>query len=601
MDVNSRIMKLRDKMEEHGISIYIVPTSDYHQSEYVSDYFKAREFITGFTGSAGTAVITREGSGLWTDGRYFIQAERELTGSEVRLYRMGMEGVPDIPDYLREHLQEGDILGFDGGVVAAIEGERYGKLAAENGAKIKSCDLIAEIWKDRPAFPKSQPFVLEEKYAGKSVQEKLAEIREELAKQKADAHVLNDACDIAWLLNIRGGDISHVPVILSFLYIDHACCKWYVKDLEPADVRFCDRDVRTYLEENGIEICRYEAFYSDLRRLSGKKVLADHRKINVEMAEALQNCERKDGWNPAELKKAVKNKTEIENLRRAHIQDGVAVTKFMYWLKKQIGKEEITEMTAAARMDGLRRELEDYVDLSFDTIAAYGENAAMMHYEPDASCDTVLQPRGFLLVDSGGHYLTGSTDITRTFVLGELTKEERQMFTAVVRSNLTLANARFLKGCDGSNLDILAREPLWQMGVDYRCGTGHGNGYLLNVHEGPNAFRYRKIQDGLPQPPLEAGMVTTDEPGVYEEGKYGIRIENELLCVEGIKNEYGQFMKFETITYAPIDKEGIDPDAMTAQEKQWLNEYHAMVYKTIHAYLTEEEATWLKVVTAAIA
>lgn len=593
MDVSERIRMLREAMKESGVSIYVIPTSDDHQSEYVSDYFKAREFMTGFTGSAGTAVITEDAAGLWTDGRYFIQAQMELEGSEVELYRMGMEGVPTVTEYVESQVQEGDVIGFDGQVVSAMAAGKYEAIAKKKGAQVLSVDLISGIWKERPAFPQSRPFILEEKYSGKSLKEKLEEVRQEMKAAGADAHVLNDACDIAWMLNIRGGDICHVPVILSFLYVDEEVCRWYVKSLG-------EESVIQYLKENQVEIRAYEKIYEDLAELKEKKVLADIRKINYKMAQSLTKCELIDGRNPAELKKAVKNETEVKNLIRAHVMDGVAVTKFMYWLKNNIGKETITEMSAAAYMDGLREELPDYVDLSFDTISAYGANAAMMHYEPDETHNAVLESRGFLLVDCGGHYLTGSTDITRTFVLGPLTEEERTMFTAVVRSNLTLANAKFLKGCDGRNLDILAREPLWQMGVDYRCGTGHGNGYLLNVHEGPNAFRYKTLEGALVQPPFEAGMVTTDEPGVYEEGKYGIRIENELLCKYGKKNDYGQFMEFENITYAPIDLDGIDEKAMTRQEKEWLNAYHKKVYETVVPYLNKEEALWLREYTREI-
>lgn len=296
----------------------------------------------------------------------------------------------------------------------------------------------------------------------------------------------------------------------------------------------------------------------------------------------------------------MKNPVEIENIRNAHIKDGVAVTKFMYWLKNTIGRETITEMDAARHMDELRAGLEHYVDISFDTIAAYGSNAAMMHYKADETCNTVLEPKGFLLVDSGGHYLEGSTDITRTFALGEISEEEKLMFTAVVRGNLNLADAKFLYGCSGLNLDILAREPLWQLGMDYRCGTGHGNGYLLNVHEGPNSFRWRKLPGVIDDIPVQEGMITTDEPGVYEEGRYGIRIENELLCKKGVKNEYGQFMEFENITYAPIDLDAIDAGEMTGRERKLLNDYHKKVYEVISPYLNDAEKKWLQEYTREI-
>lgn len=615
---NQRIRELRSLMKERGIDIYIIPTSDYHQSEYISDYFKVRQFITGFTGSAGTAVVTMEEACLWTDGRYYIQAEKELQGCEFKLYKMGMDKVPTVREYMKEYISrhaekynkciENDVInnvenhtgqssspkiciGFDGQVLCARDGVDYERLAEENHACIY-CeeDLIDTLWDNRPPFPTSQAYVLEEQYSGKSTADKLREVREHMNKQKADIHVLSDVCDIAWLLNIRGDDIRHVPVILSCLLMDMDKCCWYVKKEN------LNQKVLEYLSDNHIEVREYNCIYQDLHKIKGKKLLADLGRINYRMKSSI-NTELIDAVNPEQLLKAVKNPTEVENIKAAHIKDGVAVTKFMYWLKHTIGTQTITEMDAAKKINQLRSEQEHYIDISFDTIAAYGENAAMMHYEADESCNAILEPKGFLLVDSGGHYLEGSTDITRTFALGELSKEEQKMFTAVVRSNLNLAAAKFLYGCTGENLDILAREPLWELGVDYRCGTGHGNGYLLNVHEGPNSFRWR-IQENIPRAAVfEEGMITTDEPGVYEEGKYGIRIENELLCKKGIKNDYGQFMEFETITYAPIDLDAINVEEMTLKEKNNLNDYHKKVYETISPYLSEDEREWLKDIT----
>lgn len=601
---NQRINQLRAFMKERGISLYIIPTSDYHQSEYISDYFKTRQFITGFTGSAGTAVVTMEEACLWTDGRYYIQAEKELLGSEFKLYKMGMDKVPTVREYIKEYIENHSInnnenkaeksstsnvcIGFDGQVLCARDGIDYERLAEENHARIY-CDedLIDKLWDNRPAFPTSQAYILEEKYSGKSTMDKLREVREKMKEQKADVHVLSDVCDIAWLLNIRGSDICHVPVILSCLLMDMENCCWYVKKEN------LNQEVLDYLSKNHIEVKEYDFIYQDLHKIKGQKLLADLGRINYRMKSSI-NTELIDAANPEQLLKAVKNPVEAANIKAAHIKDGVAVTKFMYWLKSAIGRETLTEMDAAKRINQLRAEQEHYIDISFDTIAAYGENAAMMHYKADESCNAVLEPKGFLLVDSGGHYLEGSTDITRTFALGSLSEEERKMFTAVVRSNLNLAAAKFLYGCTGENLDILAREPLWQLGIDYRCGTGHGNGYLLNVHEGPNSFRWR-IQENIPKAAVfEEGMITTDEPGVYEEGKYGIRIENELLCKKGIKNEYGQFMEFEIITYAPIDLDAVNAEEMTLNEKNILNEYHKKVYETISPYLTEDEREWLK-------
>lgn len=607
---NKKISELRTLMKERGISLYIIPTSDYHQSEYISSYFKTRQFITGFTGSAGTAVVTADEACLWTDGRYYIQAEKELQGSEFKLYKMGMEQVPTVREYIEAYIKnhtnksvkdntgrniDSEIcIGFDGQVLCAKDGMDYERLAEKNHIRI-CCDedLIGMLWQDRPAFPTSQAYILEEKYSGKSTADKLGEVRKKMKEQNAEVHVLSDVCDIAWLLNIRGSDIRHVPVLLSCLLMDMESCCWYVRKEN------LNQEILNYLSGNHIEVRDYDAIYQDLQAVREKKLLADLRRINYKMKYSI-NTELIDAANPEQLLKAIKNPVEVENIKAAHIKDGVAVTKFMYWLKHTIGRETITEMDAAQYINQLRAEQEHYIDISFDTIAAYGENAAMMHYEADESCNTVLEPKGFLLVDSGGHYLEGSTDITRTFALGELSDEEKKMFTAVVRSNLNLAAARFLHGCTGENLDILARGPLWQLGIDYRCGTGHGNGYLLNVHEGPNSFRWR-IQKDIPRAAVfEEGMITTDEPGVYEEGRYGIRIENELLCKKGIKNEYGQFMEFETITYAPIDLDAVEACEMTLREKELLNEYHKKVYKIISPYLTEAEKEWLKQYTREI-
>lgn len=591
---NNRINQLRELMKERGITVYIIPTSDYHQSEYISGYFKTRQFITGFTGSAGTAVVTMDEACLWTDGRYYIQAEKELEGSGIRLFKMGMEGVPAVREYVERRMNPEACIGFDGKVLCAQDGMDYAWIAEDHNASVRSEeDLVGMIWKDRPAFPGGSMFVLEEKYAGKSTVEKLREVRKKMREYGAEFHVLSDACDIAWLLNIRGADISHVPVVLSFVLMDMENCFWYVNREN------LNEEVCRHLSDNNIIVKDYNDIYSDVDKIEKKMILADLRKINYKLRRSA-NTDMLDYYNPEELMKSIKNPVEIENIRNAHVKDGVAVTKFMYWLKNTIGRETITEMDAARHIDELRAGLEHYVDISFDTIAAYGSNAAMMHYKADETCNAVLEPKGFLLVDSGGHYLEGSTDITRTFVLGEISEEERLMFTAVVRSNLNLANAKFLYGCSGLNLDILAREPLWQLGMDYRCGTGHGNGYLLNVHEGPNSFRWRKLPGVINDTAIQEGMITTDEPGVYEEGRYGIRIENELLCKKGVKNEYGQFMEFENITYAPIDLDAIDADEMTGREKKMLNDYHKKVYEVISPYLNDDEKKWLQEYTREI-
>lgn len=594
--IQERLKELRAQMQERGIDIYIVPTSDFHQSEYVGEYFKARKYMTGFTGSAGTAVITKEEAGLWTDGRYFIQAEKQLEGSTVKLFKMGEEGVPKVEEYVKDHLTEGSCIGFDGRVMDAKSGEKYAKMAEEKKAALYvKEDLVGNIWKDRPQLPANKVWILEDAYAGRSMADKIADVRTKMQKEGADIHILSSLYDIAWLLNLRGGDIDHVPVFLSFVSIEKEQILLFVNS------QILDKEVRDYLEKNHVTIRPYEDIYTYAQNLQKVKVLISAEETNYRIAECIrEHAEVLEGENPSLMLKAVKNEIELKNTREAHLKDAVAVTKFMYWLKTNIGKMEISEISASDYLEERRKEQEHYLDLSFDTISAYGPHGAMMHYSATKESNAVLKPEGFLLVDSGGHYLEGTTDITRTFALGALTDEEKQHFTAVCRSNMNLANAKFLYGCCGINFDILARGPLWDLGIDYRCGTGHGVGHILNVHEGPNGFRWKIVPERNDSGKLEEGMITTDEPGVYIEGKYGIRTENELICVKDEKNEYGQFMRFENITYVPIDLDAILPEEMSAKERRELNEYHQMVYEKVSPYLTDEEREWLKTYTRPI-
>lgn len=552
--------------------------------------------MTGFTGSAGTAVITMKEAGLWTDGRYFIQAAAQLEGSGVTLFRMGEEGVPKVEEYVEEQLEKGGCIGFDGRVMDAKAGKKYAEIAEKKeGSLYVTEDLVDIIWTERPSLPAHKVWILEQEYAGMSTEEKLSQVREQMKQEGADVHILASLYDIAWLLNLRGDDIDHVPVFLSFVAVEEKKTTLFINQ------EILDDKVKKYLKDNQIQVEDYEKIYAYAENLKDNKVLMSLEEVNYRIAENVQkHSQIVDAPNPSLLLKSIKNETELENTRIAHLKDAVAVTKFMYWLKTNIGKKEITEISASDYLEELRKEQEHFLDVSFDTICAYGANAAMMHYSASEESNAVLKPEGFLLVDSGGHYLEGTTDITRTFALGELSYEQKKHFTAVCRSNLNLANAKFLYGCSGINLDILARGPLWDMGIDYRCGTGHGVGHILNVHEGPNGFRWKVVQERNDSGKLEAGMITTDEPGVYLEGAYGIRLENELICVKDEKNEYGQFMKFENITYVPMDLDAILPEEMTFREKQELNEYHQMVYEKISPYLNEEERIWLKEYTRAI-
>lgn len=595
--IPERLTALREEMKRRSIDIYVVPTADFHESEYVGEHFKARKFITGFTGSAGTAVITLKEAGLWTDGRYFVQAEKQLEGSTVTLYRMAEEGVPAVEEFVKDKLPQGGCIGFDGRTVNGAWGEKFAAIAEEKGGSLSvGEDLINLIWTDRPELSKAPLFILEEKYSGKSTAEKIKDVRAKMAEEGADVHILTSLCDIAWLLNIRGGDIQSVPVVLSYLVLTRDQCIWFLQE------EVVDDTIRAYLKENHIETRPYDDIYTYVPTiLESTVVLMNKSSVNYRICSELnKNIQVINKPNPTELMKAVKNPVEVDNTRLAHVKDGVAVTKFMYWLKTNIGKIPMTEISASDYLEARRREQENFIDLSFTTISAYGANAAMMHYSATPESNTELKPEGFLLVDSGGHYYEGTTDITRTFVLGTISDEMKQHFTAVCRSNMKLANAKFLYGACGLNLDILARGPLWDMGIDYKCGTGHGVGYILNVHEGPNGFRWKIVPERHDSGVLEEGMITTDEPGVYMEGKYGIRTENELVCRKAEKNEYGQFMEFENITYAPIDLDGIDPEQMSPREKQMLNDYHKKVYEVLSPYMTEEENEWLKKYTRAI-
>ena len=595
--IQERLKALRAEMEKRGITVYVVPTADFHESEYVGDHFKARKFITGFTGSAGTAVITLDEAGLWTDGRYFVQAENQLKDSTVTLYRMGEEGVPTVDEFGKDRLKEGGCLGFDGRVVNGTWGGKLEKIAAEKNVSMHVTeDLIDLIWEDRPALSKQPLFILEEKYSGKSTADKIGDLRKAMKENGADVHILTSLYDIAWLLNIRGNDIDYVPVVLSYLVLNETECIWFLQE------EVVDDKIRAYLEENHITTKPYDAIYDYVPEIPADAVVLMNRgTVNYRIVNSLDKAIKVvDKPNPTELMKAVKNKTEVDNTRAAHVKDGVAFTKFMYWLKTNIGKIPMTEISASDYLEARRREQDNFIELSFNTICAYGANAAMMHYAATPESDAELKPEGFLLVDSGGHYFEGTTDITRTMALGPITDEMRLHFTTVCRSNMNLAHAKFLYGCTGLNLDILSRGPLWEMGIDYKCGTGHGVGYVLNVHEGPNGFRWRVVPERHDNGVLEEGMITTDEPGVYLEGKYGIRTENELVCHKAEKNEYGQFMEFENITYAPIDLDAIAPDLLSAREKKMLNDYHKMVYDTISPYMTAEENEWLKRYTRAI-
>ena len=597
--IKERLAALKAAMKEADIDCYIIPTSDYHNSEYVSEYFMVRKYFSGFTGSAGTLVVLKDKAALFTDGRYFIQAAKQLQGSDITLMKMGEPKVPTLEEYVRQELKEGENIGFDGRVITAGDGLAFEKTAMEKGGKvIFHLDLAEKIWKDRPALLFTPVFVLKEEYSGESCDDKLKRLREKMKEEGAAVHLLTTLDDIAWLFNLRAKDVESCPVLLSYAVItmDEAILF--------AGERAFDETVRKYLAEHHITLKPYDDFYTyvaDLVKTGPKeKLLVCENRINYRLKKELGDAVIVDRANPTTLMKAVKNSTEQENLRKAHLMDGVAVTKFMYWLKTNVGKVPMTEVSASDYLESLRAENPSYIEPSFATICAYGANGAIIHYTATPASCSEIQAKGMLMVDSGGHYYEGSTDITRTFVLGEITEEMRQHFTLVARAMLRLKSTRFLHGCKGVNLDLAAREVFWEKGLDYKHGTGHGVGYLLNVHEGPNSFRYKVLPGSDNDWVFEEGMVTTDEPGIYIEGSHGVRIENELLCRKGEKNEYGQFMEFEDLTYVPIDLDGLDVSAMENSEIQVLNRYHRTVYEKLAPFFDGEELEWLKNATREI-
>ena len=592
---DSRLKALRAEMSKKKIDIYMIMMSDFHASEYVGDYFKEIEFISGFTGTNATIVVTDKEAGLWTDGRHFIQARREMEGSGVVLFEMGTEGVPTVKEFVTSNLKKGQTLAYDGRLMPVATHREYLEVAEEVGASVVTkYNLIDKLWKERPALPCKPMWVLKKPYSGASAKSKIKQVFEVMREKKADAFLLTSLYDIAWLLNLRGDDISSVPVFMSYFYLTFDKAVLYV------DKKSLNAEVKKHLEKNQITVKGYEDVYKDLKHVKERHVLMNPDIVNTALVAAFpKKVAFVEDVNPTELMKAIKNEVEQENTRQAHIKDCVAVTKFIYWLKHTIGKEEITEVSAAEKLLDFRKAQENFLDVSFDTIAAYGPNAAMMHYEATPEKYSVLEPHGFLLVDSGGHYLEGTTDITRTIVLGPLTEHEREAFTLTVRSHLRLLDAHFPDGATGQNLDILARGPMWDLGLDYRCGTGHGVGHILNVHEGPNSFRWR-MTDRMRVWPLKPGMITTDEPGLYVEDELGVRIESELLVVEDQKTEYGQFYKFENLTFCPIDIDAIDVDKLTYLERKSLNDYHKAVYTKISPFLSKAEAEWLKEVTREI-
>lgn len=584
----SKLKKLRDVMKKYNINYYIIPSADPHQSEYVAEYYRGRAEVSGFTGSAGTLLVGEKEAKLWTDGRYFIQAAEQLQGTGIDLMKMATPGYDTINQWVEKNIKENDTLGFDGSCYSTNQYKELLKIAKKNNFNINmDKDLLEEIWSDRPSLPEDKIFVHDEKYCGKSVKEKLSEVRKYMKENKVQNYLLTSLDDIAWLFNIRGNDILFNPVALSYAIITENEAKLYVNKTK------VDDEVQSALKVQEVFIYEYNEIEDHVKQLNGN-TLIDPAKVNAKLY-SLLSCTIIERLNITTNLKAIKNEIEIANFENAHIKDGVAMVKFIKYLKDNIGKEKITEISASKKLSELRSQGELAKGDSFGTIAGYKEHAAMMHYSATPESDYELKLQGLFLVDSGGQYLDGTTDITRTFVLGDITEEEKRDFTLVLKGHINLAKAKFLKGSTGCNLDILARGPLWQYGLDYKCGTGHGIGFFLNVHEGPQSIR----QNGNTVP-LEPGMILTNEPGVYKEGKFGIRTENVMVVVKDEINDCGEFYKFDTISYCPIDLNGVKVELLNDDEKEWLNNYHKKVYDKLSPYLNEEEKELLKIETREI-
>lgn len=593
MTTNQKIDRIRDLMKNNNVNAIIIPSSDPHMSEYVSDHWRTRAYVSGFSGSAGSVLITDTMSGLWTDGRYYVQAANELKDSEVQLFKAMEVDCPSITKYLCDNLKSGDTVGINGKIFSVNQVNDMKKDFDKKDIKLVSnVDFGNDIWEDRPVEELTPVYVLEEKYSGKSVKDKLEDLRKELADKDADSIVIGMLDHIAWLFNIRANDVECNPVVISYAFITKD------KAILFTDSSRISNDVIDELKNAGIELREYNEIYDYVTKIDEKlSVLVDTKNTNFEIYNGLKennNVEVVVGEDPILLMKACKNDVEVKNLYEAYKKDACALAEFYGWLYECLDNgEKITEWTASEKLQQFRAEQETYKGDSFTAIIAYKENAAMMHYAPKADTAKVLEKSNLLLNDSGGQYLFGTTDTTRTFALGEITDEERRDFTLVLQAVIALSSAKFKEGTTGSMLDVLSRQKLWNYGLDYRCGTGHGVGYLLNVHEGPQSFGNKDVK-------LKEGMILTVEPGVYTENSHGIRTENTVVVVKDEKTEYGQFYKFNCFTLVPIDTSCLDIDMMKCAEVRWLNEYHQKVYETISPLVSDRAKKWLEVKTKPI-
>ena len=591
-EIKNRLAELRLEMAARQLSAFIIPSTDPHSGEYVPEHWETRKWISGFTGSAGTAVITLEDAGLWTDSRYFIQAEEQLEETGIRLFKDRLPETPSIDEWLGSILKKGDKVGIDGWVNSHQEAHALRNGLAESGLELVTMteDIFDALWKDRPSLPKTPVFVLDETRTGASCTEKIERIQEAIAQNGASAIILSALDEIAWTLNLRGSDVHCNPVFISYLLISKEGHTLYILEEKITD------EVRAYLDKHQVGIKTYSQLAEDLFAFKSNRegVLQISPLANEALYDlSSQYADTLIASSPVALMKAVKNETEQAGFRKAMERDGVALVKFLRWLEGAVPAGNESEVSIDKKLYDFRAQQEDFKGISFDTIAGYKEHAAIVHYEATPETDIPLKPEGLLLLDSGAQYLDGTTDITRTLALGPLTDEEKTDYTLVLKGHLQLQNAHFPAGTCGTQLDVLARCAMWKCGINYMHGTGHGIGHFLCVHEGPHQIRMNHMPTLL-----EPGMIVTDEPGIYKAGRHGIRIENTLLIVPAQETEFGKFYKFEPLTLCPIDKKAIAIEIMTDEELVWLNEYHQMVYNRLCPFLSEEENAWLKEATS---
>ena len=591
--INERLVALRRWMKENALTAFIFPSSDPHNSEYVADHWKTREWISGFSGSAGTAVVTLQHAALWTDSRYFIAAAKELAGGEYQLMKERMAGTPSISEWLASELAEYEnpIVGVDGSVNTYADVADLKQSLATKGNMLVRCtdDPMDVLWHDRPVIPNNKVCLHPLKYAGETTESKLSRIRESLVKQGADGLLVTALDEIAWVLNLRGSDVHCNPVFVSYLLISSNNATLYINREKLAE------DVCEYLSTENIDVEEYESVENGLKNYTGKSLLIDVHSTNYTLSTAVDSDKIHVGTSPIPMMKAIKNKVEQDGFRAVMLRDGVAMVKFLAWIKGAVEAGGQTEITLADRLEALRAEQQHFKGISFDTIVGYEAHGAIVHYEATPETDIPIEPHGFVLIDSGAQYEDGTTDITRTIALGELTDEQRRVYTLVLKGHIQLDLCRFPSGACGSQIDAIAREPMWREGYNYLHGTGHGVGSYLNVHEGPHQIR----MEWRPAP-LQAGMTVTNEPGLYLEGKFGVRIENTLLIVPAETTDFGDFLKFETLTLAPIDTTPIVLDLLTEEERLWINNYHRRVFESLSPYLAGHERKWLEEATRSI-